>query len=122
MLENIRELLKKDGICIIDISNKFKEFKECDYTNICEGECPELKKYVIENEKIEVLKTGVKLYKRFTDKSQITFFETIENWEIINGSELEKSLINSQLKVIDIKRGYDNTTSHRDIYIIGREV
>lgn len=120
-LKRVRELLKGNGICIIDISNKFKEFQNCDYTNICEGECKALGKYIIENEKVRVCKNCVKLYKKFVDENKKVFFKKIETWDIIDETEFEKFITGVKLKVIDKKRGYDNTTSHRAIYIIGRE-
>ena len=122
VLKRTRELLKDDGICIIDISNKFKEFQNYDYTNICEGECRDLGKYVIENEKVRVYKNYVKLYKKFVYEDKKVFFKKIETWDIIDETEFERFIIDVKLKLIDKKRGYDNTTEHRSIYILGREV
>ena len=122
ILKKVRELLKDNGRCIIDISNKFKEFQNCDYTSICEGENKALGKYIFENEKVRVCDDCVKLYKKFIDKNNKVLLKKVETWDIIEEKEFEKDITDVKLEIIEKKRGYDNTTSHRAIYIIGRKV
>lgn len=121
-LKNISRMLRKDGICIIDNSNKFGELENEDYRTICEGYCNKLEMYVIEKEKVTKYRKYIIINKKFYDKNNNIFFKKTERWNIMNGKIFERRIRKAKFKIVDKIKGYDDETSHRTIYVISKEV
>ena len=120
-LRKIKSLLSEDGICIIDNSEKFSEFKNCNYKTICEGFCKELNEYIVEKEKVRMHKKYVKLIKKYENNNHKKVVKQTEKWFFLQDKEFEKYVEKEGLTIVNKINGYDETTKHRLIYILGKE-
>lgn len=120
VLRNIKRLLKEYGTCIIDNSNRFKEFKDEDYKNVCSGFCSEIKMVINEYEKCIVHKKYIILKKKFICNNK-NILRKKERWNILDERDFEKLILSEKLNIKNKVYGYDDFTKHRVIYFLNKE-
>lgn len=120
VLRNIKKLLKEDGICIIDNSNKFKEFRSEGYKDVCNGFCSERKMFINEYEKCITHKKYIILKQKFVSDNK-NVLKKKERWNILNEKDFERMIMAEKLIINNKIYGYDEFTKHRVIYFLNKE-
>lgn len=104
VLLNIKQILCKNGTCLIDIDNSFKTAVSQRKVLKCAGFCKRIKKYVEEYTTVIKLKNGIKVIRDFW-VGGVNYF-VIEKWYSFNENQFIKFLMQTGLKKRQVFYGY----------------